>query len=830
MRTSLLALSGILVANSAFAGVPDAFVARGAGGGGALFAPSFSPDGQELTVACDMSELFRSPDAGRHWELVDFRQFQGNRSSKVRHSGGQRFAIDHTDPTGGELHRLLRSADGTTWSPIPADPTDGGAYDLDVDPSSPKRLLVTSWLELFFSRDGGATWKSVYTGLDDGAGLRFAGAFWDGADVYVGSGDGLLVSHDSGASFVRSSVGGIPATQAIASLSGGKSGGVVRLLAATVGKGDLWNGIDIEELNGSSEGGLWTWSPGAVTWTSASAGVASKDRLYLVSQAGSTIDTLYAAGGEEGTDWPALYRSLDGGTSWTSVLGAIGNTNVSTGWAGSGGDRDWSYGGMACGLAVAGGNGRRIAYTDFGFVHVSDDAGTTWRQAYLDPRDQNPSGRATPKARAYRSAGLENTTAWQVFWADSSKVFGAFSDIRGVRSTDGGASWGFGYSGHADNSMYRIAKGGDGKLHAATATVHDLYQSTRLTDALLDAGKGQILSSSDGGATWTQIWNPGRIVAWVEADPSDPKTLYASVVHSTTGGVYVTHDLDRGASATWTRLPAPARTQGHPYSIVVLPDGGILSSWSGRRDAQGTFTASSGVFRLAKGGTVWEDLSDPAMRYWTKDVVVDPSDATARTWWVAVFSGWGGAPNGLGGLYRTTDAGASWKRVWNSDRVESVAFPPGSGSEAYATTETDGLWHTAARDAANPAFERVASYPFRQPVRVFFNPYDTAEMWVASFGNSLRMGRRDGRLIGVQPRPVRAPSGPVVRWSGTSLVVSGLHPGTRYEGRIVTAQGRMTSVFGTTSNISGELALAVAPRGAGYVVLADGRAIPFVHP
>lgn len=780
-------------------------------------------------MACDMSELFRSVDRGLHWDLVPFRQFQGSRNSKVFHAGGVRYAIDHMDPTGSDLQRLLQSRDGVNWTPLAKDPSEGEGFDLQADPTSSRRLLLTSWSALFSSRDAGATWKSVYTGADGDAGLRMAGAFWDGPDVYVGTNDGLLVSHDSGATFARTAIGGIPATQAIASLTGGKVAGVVKLLVATVGKGDIYNGMYVEEMNGSTEGGLWTWSPSATNWTAASTGVAATDRLYLVSQARTSTDTLYAAGGVDGGDWPAIYRSLDGGKRWTSILGAQGNTNAATGWAGSSGDRDWSYGGMACGFAVAGGNGRVLAYSDYGFVHVSDDAGTTWRQAYVDPRDQNPSGRATPKGRSYRSAGIENTTAWQVFWADSAKVFGAFSDIRGVRSTDGGTSWGFNYTGHSDNSMYRIAKGSDGKLYAATATVHDLYQSTRLTDALLDAGKGQILASSDGGATWAQVWNPGRIVAWVEMDPTDAKTMYASVVHSTTGGVYVTHDLDKGSAATWTLLPKPARTEGHPYNLVALPDGSLLSSWSGRRTTS-AFTASSGVFRLTKGATAWEDLSDPGMKYWTKDIVVDPSDATAKTWWVGVFSGWGGAPNGLGGLYRTADAGAHWTRVWNSDRVESVAFPPGAGAEAYATTEIDGLWHTDTRNVAAPVFERVEAYPFRQPVRVFFNPYDTAEMWVASFGNSLRMGRRDGRSIGVARGGPWQQAAPYLRTRGDIAVVEGLAPHQAYSVKVVSMTGKIEAREQVRADDNGVVQLGRNLRGTGILLISGQAPIRYVLP
>lgn len=39
-----------------------------------------------------------------------------------------------------------------------------------------------------------------------------------------------------------------------------------------------------------------------------------------------------------------------------------------------------------------------------------------------------------------------------------------------------------------------------------------------------------------------------------------------------------------------------------------------------------------------------------------------------------------------------------------------------------------------------PNWRLVTSYPFRQPERVFFNPYKLNEMWVSSFGNGMKVG------------------------------------------------------------------------------------------
>ncbi len=207
------------------------------------------------------------------------------------------------------------------------------------------------------------------------------------------------------------------------------------------------------------------------------------------------------------------------------------------------------------------------------------------------------------------------------------------------------------------------------------------------------------------------------------------------------GGIYVTNNLNEGVNATWTKLPNPPRTEGHPASIVVLNDGKVLCTFSERRGNNG-FTASSGVFLYQPANNTWSDLSDPGMYYWTKDIVVDAADPAQNTWYAAVFSGWGGAPNGKGGLYRTTNRGASWTKLTGTqfDRVTSLRFNPQNGHEAYLTTETQGLWVSHNMNAAFPDWQLVDAYPFRQPERVYFNPFKASEMWVTSFGNGMKVG------------------------------------------------------------------------------------------
>jgi hypothetical protein len=201
------------------------------------------------------------------------------------------------------------------------------------------------------------------------------------------------------------------------------------------------------------------------------------------------------------------------------------------------------------------------------------------------------------------------------------------------------------------------------------------------------------------------------------------------------GGIWKTENLNAGAASTWVKLNNPPRTEGHPFNIHVLNDGSLVASYSARRDVSGAFTASSGVFYLPAGSTTWSDRSDAGMMYYTKDIVIDPTDPTQNTWYAGVWSGWGGPPNGLGGLYKTTNRGQSWTRIFNSvDRVSSISFHPSNNGEAWITTETSGLWKATGMNTTNPNFQRDQNFPFKQPERVFFR---NNEMWVTTFGGGL---------------------------------------------------------------------------------------------
>jgi hypothetical protein len=715
---------------------------RGVGGGGSLYSPSINPaNNDEFYVGCDMSGLYHTTDFGSSYTLMDFRQIQGGHDARVRYTRdpNTRYCITYAN----DQALPARSTDGgTTWAVLPGnpDPTET-TYFIGADFENPDRVIISYYGSIQVSGDGGKSFAQVHAARNSGSGVVVGGAFFDGENVFLGTNDGLLVSTNGGGSFDVAPVGGLTGGERIFSFAGARTGNAVRFFCLTADSSSIYVGVPGSDYWGFMKG-VYALDYGAANWTSRMTGIAAgTDYLMYVAMAENDTAVAYL-GGSSSSGVPNVMKTTNGGALWTHVFLSSDNQNISTGWSGDGGDRGWGFGECVFGIDVASGNAARVLFTDEGFVHRSSDGGTTWHQAYLSPSGENPPAHVTPQGRNYSGIGLEVTSCWQVVWSGPSDLFACFTDIEGIRSTDGGGTWSFHYAGRNANTMYRIERDpATGTLYAGTSNIHDMYQSTRLQDAQLDANdpQGKIVESTDGGATWTDVHLFGHPVFWVARDTAVPGRMYASVVHSTLGGVYVTNDLQDGALSVWTKLPSPPRTEGHPASLVVLKDHSLVCTFSGRRTASG-FTASSGVFVFTPGTGAWTDVSDPGMRYWSKDIVVDPSDPAQQTWYVGVFSGWGGPPNGLGGLYRTTNRGTSWTRINSLDRVTACAINPLNPSEAYLTTETGGLWHTSSLGDVSPAFALDAAYPFRQPERVFFNPYRAGEVWVTSFGEGIMVG------------------------------------------------------------------------------------------
>src|SRR6185312_3018002 len=104
---------------------------------------------------------------------------------------------------------------------------------------------------------------------------------------------------------------------------------------------------------------------------------------------------------------------------------------------------------------------------------------------------------------------------WGITWTSPQHMIVSSTDIRGTQSDDGGDSFNFDYTGHSRNTMYwSTVQPATGVVYAATSSVHDLYQSTYLTDARIDGGNGAVLYSADQGHTWQTLHDFAHSVVW----------------------------------------------------------------------------------------------------------------------------------------------------------------------------------------------------------------------------------------------------------------------------------------------------------------------------
>jgi len=294
------------------------------------------------------------------------------------------------------------------------------------------------------------------------------------------------------------------------SFSGATAGGTTRLLTITSTTNPNATNSTSARSYGYSK--LWRLDNPAVAgaaWADKSAAVsavASGEVPNFVGMARGNASVAYLSGADA-AGRPQVLKTSNGGDTFSDVFftrttdgGGIPNKNTITGYNGNPGDFDWSWGGTPWTFVVSSGDPNRAMMANSGFIHITSDGGATWKQAYLNPADQNPAGASTPQHKFYRGVGVEDTSVHYLTWTSPTNIMAAYTDITGWRSTDGGNSWAYPtWNGVADNTVYKTEVGLDGKLYGAASSIHDLYQSNYLLDTRTNSSiqNGRVIVSSD---------------------------------------------------------------------------------------------------------------------------------------------------------------------------------------------------------------------------------------------------------------------------------------------------------------------------------------------
>ncbi len=166
------------------------------------------------------------------------------------------------------------------------------------------------------------------------------------------------------------------------------------------------------------------------------------------------------------------------------------------------------------------------------------------------------------------------------------------------------------------------------------------------------------------GLRWRNIgpFRSGNVAA-VTGIPSDPTTYYIATPEA---GVWKTSD----AGTEWK----PVFDQMHVASV-----GAIAASpsnpnivYAGTGDPSGwSFSEGNGVYKTTDAGATWHDVGLEKTRY-INALIVDPGNPDIVLVGAAGAAQAGGAPSEDRGVYRSTDGGATWKKVLYIDQYTGV--------------------------------------------------------------------------------------------------------------------------------------------------------------
>jgi photosystem II stability/assembly factor-like uncharacterized protein len=594
--------------------------------------------------------------------------------------------------------------------------------------------------------NAGNTWRPIFDNVHVASVGAVAVAPSEPNTVYVGTGDRSGWSFTPGKGVYKSTDGGTTWTN-VGLRGASYIGGLIVaprdpnvVLVAAQGRG----GRGGAPTANSDERGVYRTTDGGRSWTRVLPTDAPADAtdLYYDFYDPQIVYASVTAGGT------GIFKSADGGITWQPVAGRglPDGARVAAFAVASG-----THGRRLYALAGPGGRGAGASRA----LYRSDDGGDTWTlgtrrlasaggKMYADP--QHPDVVYIMGTSIYRSTdgGTSVASFWgapsgadpRFMWIDptNSRRMMIGVDQGAAITVDGGATF-TPYYGIVNGQFYRVATDYDFPYHvcgpqqdSGTACVasrsdfgeirqNDWYPAGGFENGFL------IADPSDKRYMYTQGWYhvlrrydrvTGQVVVLYQPtdderfggapplafSPQNPRTLYMAAQHvlmSSDAGQHwrtISPDLAAprgvslaGTTVTSTGVGAPA-AGGSITTLALSPvQAGVI--WVG--------TSTRLIHVSRDGGTTWTNVTPPNVPGTIN--VIEASHASAATAYVAVLSG-DAKPH----LYRTSDFGKAWQeitsgladdgtmRVVREDPVDSNLLYAGSVTSAYVSFDKGDHW------------------------------------------------------------------------------------------------------------------------------------------
>ena len=595
--------------------------------------------------------IHKSTDGGLTWQWLDLATPSGLRYVNL-------FSLDPTNSNilyvGVGSESLYKSTDGgDTWQAInnglllSPDSTSVPVTELVVDRQTPTTLYVAVYNRgLYKSIDGGASWSHSSAGLPSGVLLQEPSAT-PGSIVIdpqtpstlylIMPWEGMFKSVDAGATW-QAANDGLPTRPATDPAD--EDGQIVEA---------SWVILDPRTpttLYARTNRGLYKSVDGAASWQPvAQAGlpVGSDGSLYISSL---TFDpaapqTLLATVTDPNGGPTHLYRSMNGGASWTLVtIPTFGASNpIVTG------DEQTPQTLYLYSAAS-------------GLVYRSSDSGESWVYAAIGAPNGAPIATLTVDPH------------------DPAKLYAAVDGAGIFRTLDRGHSWTLGNSPQPMTGVSGIVVDPQtpGRLYATTYT--------------------GLFGSEDGGDSWQPLGAglPANAVGQLLIDPQTPTNLYAQ------GSFGVLRSEDRGQA--WiianAGLPTGYYNQiptAHSFTLDPQTPATLYVSVDYYQDYE---TLSAAVYKSTDGARTWAESSRglPPNYQDQPQLLVDPqSPATLYLWGDYDFVD--------AQFYRSVNGGRTWAAVKVRDLptnvngfsyMDHLAVDPSRAGILYATVVADHFY------------------------------------------------------------------------------------------------------------------------------------------
>jgi photosystem II stability/assembly factor-like uncharacterized protein len=267
-----------------------------------------------------------------------------------------------------------------------------------------------------------------------------------------------------------------------------------------------------------------------------------------------------------------------------------------------------------------------------------------------------------------------------------------------------------------------------GRIHAIAVDPRD--PSTMY----VGSATGGIWKTTNKGTFWTPAFEgqPENSFGALAISPANPNIIWAGSGEqqnrqSSSWGSGVYKSMDAGA--TWThaglaQTASIARVIAHPTDANVAYVAAVGNLWKANADR--------GVFKTTDGGRTWSKILYVDTLTGATDLVMDPRDPNvlyAATYQRlrSAFGFNGGGPGSA--LYKTTDGGATWKRLesgipggdkgriglsisQSNPNVVIALVEHATESGTYRTDDAGETWRRASRTNPRPMYY---SHPFIDP-------------------------------------------------------------------------------------------------------------------